>query len=62
MRIVLIGAGYVGLATGVVLAETHQVTLIDIDSERVATINRGETPIHEEGLETLLKEGISSGR
>jgi len=56
MHIGVIGAGYVGLVTGACLADTgNKVTLVDVDREKVDCINRGIPPIHEEGLEELLR-------
>ena len=63
MRVGIIGTGYVGLVTGACLAHLGQsVTCIDKDSERIATLTRGTTPIHEEGLDDLLVEGVANGR
>ncbi|MEZ0284740.1 MAG: UDP-glucose/GDP-mannose dehydrogenase family protein [Thermoleophilia bacterium] len=56
-RVGVIGAGYVGLVTGVCLASLgFQVTIRDIDEEKVATLERGEVPIYEPGLAELLAE------
>jgi UDPglucose 6-dehydrogenase len=57
MKICVVGTGYVGLVSGTCLAEVgHQVVCVDLDAEKVARINRGEPPIHEDGLEDLLKK------
>ena len=62
MRVAMIGTGYVGLVSGVCLAaKGHDVTCIDIDEAKVARINAGDPPIHEDGLEPLLKEVTGSG-
>ena len=51
MRIAMIGAGYVGVVSGACFADFgHQVTCIDKDKNRVATLNSGEIPIFEPGL------------
>ena len=43
MKISIIGTGYVGLVTGICLAEVgHQTICIDIDKEKIDTINRGK--------------------
>ena len=56
MRVTVIGAGYVGLVSGVCLAEAgHDVVCVDVSPDRVGRILRGESPIHEEGLEPLLR-------
>lgn len=56
-RIGVIGAGYVGLVTGVCLASMgYQVTLRDIDAAKVAALNDGQVPIYEPGLVDLMAE------
>ena len=61
MRISIIGTGYVGLVTGVCLADRgHDVVCVDIDPTRVEMLNRAETPIFEEGLEALLRTNVGS--
>ena len=63
MKIAMIGAGYVGLVTGACFADFgHDVTCIDSDPNRVATLNRGEIPIYEPGLEAMIKKGEAAGR
>ena len=63
MKIAMIGAGYVGLVTGACFADFgHDVTCIDSDANRVATLNRGEIPIYEPGLEALIRKGEAAGR
>lgn len=55
MNVVCIGAGYVGSVTGTAFAAIgHQTTIIDIDSNRIEQLNRGESPIYEPGMEQLL--------
>ena len=57
-EIVVIGAGYVGLTSSVCLAHLgHNVTCVDIDSNKVDLLNRGEVPIYEARLPDLLQEG-----
>ena len=59
LHITIIGSGYVGLITGVCLAEHgHTVTVVDIDEQKVRSINAGETPIYEEGLQELLVKHV----
>jgi UDPglucose 6-dehydrogenase len=56
VKISVVGTGYVGLVTGVCLAERgHSVTCVDIDHVKVDLINTGVPPIHEQGLEALLR-------
>lgn len=60
MRISVIGAGYVGLITGLCLAEKgYQVICVDLDQEKVERINHKIPPIHEKGLEELLRKNIN---
>ncbi len=61
MKVSILGTGYVGLVTGACLAEKgHQVTCVDVDATKVATINHGEAPIYENGLTDLLRRNIGS--
>jgi UDPglucose 6-dehydrogenase len=61
--ITVFGAGYVGLVTGACLANSgHSVTLIDTDSSRIGALKLAISPIHEPGIETLLRDGIASSR
>ena len=54
-RVGIIGAGYVGLVTGVCLAALgHQVTVRDIDARKVEALGDGQVPIYEPGLEDLM--------
>jgi UDPglucose 6-dehydrogenase len=55
MKISIIGTGYVGLVSGVCLAEKgHDVVCVDLDQAKVDRINAGHSPIHEKGLDELL--------
>jgi UDPglucose 6-dehydrogenase len=61
MRISVIGTGYVGLVSGVCLAEIgHQVVCVDIDPVKVAKVRSGVPPIHEDGLEHLLRTNLGT--
>jgi nucleotide sugar dehydrogenase len=63
MRIAVIGTGYVGLVTGVALSEIgHAVTCIDIDPEKVKTLNQGVPTIYEPGLEALMQKNMRDHR
>lgn len=60
MNISIIGSGYVGLVSGVCLAEKgHKVTCVDVDRQKVRKINQGETPIYERGLSELLQSNLN---
>jgi UDPglucose 6-dehydrogenase/GDP-mannose 6-dehydrogenase len=61
MRISVIGTGYVGLVSGACFAEIgHDCTCVDLDATKVERINRGEAPIHENGLDALLKRHVGT--
>ena len=49
MKIAVAGTGYVGLVTGVCLAENgHEVTCVDVDEAKIALMNQGISPIYED--------------
>jgi UDPglucose 6-dehydrogenase len=55
LRIAVVGSGYVGLVAAACFAELgHHVISIDNDQQKIAMLNRGEVPIHEEFLPELL--------
>jgi len=63
MRIGVIGTGYVGLVVGACLAETgNHVVCADIDKTKIKLLNKGQSPIYEPGLESLLDHNISEKR
>ncbi|MDK9696021.1 MAG: UDP-glucose/GDP-mannose dehydrogenase family protein [Siculibacillus sp.] len=63
MRIVMIGSGYVGLVSGVCLADFgHQVTCVDKDETKIAALREGRIPIYEPGLEELVASNVRGGR
>ncbi len=62
MRVCVIGTGYVGLVTGVCLAQIgHDVICIDNNEAKVKLMQSGESPIFEPGLSELMAAAIASG-
>ena len=60
--VVVVGAGYVGLTTAACLAGMgHRVVCTDVDEPRITGLQRGEMPIHEPGLDRLVRAGLDSG-
>lgn len=63
MRITIIGTGYVGLVTGVCLAEIgHDVICMDYDKLKIKEMMKGISPIYEPGLEEMMKRNLQQGR
>lgn len=63
MNVAVLGTGYVGLSTGVCLAEIgHDVVCIDVDERKIDVLKQGRSPIYEPGLDELLMRNISEGR
>jgi UDPglucose 6-dehydrogenase len=60
--IAVIGTGYVGLTTGACFAHLgHRVICADIDPSKVERLNKGEIPIHEAGLEEIVRDAMDAG-
>ena len=63
MRVTIFGSGYVGLVTGACLADAgNHVVCVDVDAGKIERLKRGEVPIHEPGLEALIKRNAEAGR
>jgi UDPglucose 6-dehydrogenase len=63
MKIAVVGTGYVGLVAGTCFAESgNDVVCVDIDKEKVASLNRGEVPIYEPGLEEMIRRNAADRR
>jgi len=63
MRVTIFGSGYVGLVTGACLADAgNDVLCIDVDAKKIEGLKRGEVPIHEPGLEALIKSNVEAER
>mgnify|MGYP001109297986 CR=1 FL=1 len=61
MKVCVIGTGYVGLVTGVCLAEIgHRVICVDKDNKKISLLNSGKIPIYEPGLKELISKNRSS--
>jgi UDPglucose 6-dehydrogenase len=63
VKVTVFGSGYVGLVTGACFAEAgNHVVCVDIDANKVARLQEGEIPIHEPGLDVLVKRNFEKGR
>lgn len=56
MKITVVGMGYVGLSNAVMLATKHEVSILEIDQEKVLKLNNFQSPIQDSLIETYLKE------
>ena len=55
MKITILGAGYVGLSNAILLAKNNQVTLIDVDKEKISLLKKKKSPIRD----TLIQRYLS---
>jgi len=63
MKVTVVGTGYVGLVTGACLAEMgNHVVCLDVDERKIRILNEGGIPIHEPGLEQIVKRNVAAGR
>ena len=63
MKITIIGTGYVGLVTGACLAEMgNHVLCLDLDAQKIRTLESGALPIHEPGLLEVVQRNVAGGR
>ncbi|MBV9594575.1 MAG: UDP-glucose/GDP-mannose dehydrogenase family protein, partial [Actinobacteria bacterium] len=63
MQLTVIGTGYLGATHAAAMASLgHDVVGFDVDQQKIATLQRGEVPFFEPGLDSLLGEQLASGR
>lgn len=63
MRISVIGSGYVGLVTAAVFADMgNEVACVDVDAEKIASLNKKIMPIYEPGLEEMVRRNMEEER
>ena len=62
MKITIYGSGYVGLVTGACLAEMgNHVLCVDVDEDKIARLQKGDIPIYEPGLESMIQNATDHG-
>src|SRR3569832_919548 len=63
MRVTIFGSGYVGLVTGACLADAgNDVLCVDVDEKKIDGLKQGIIPIHEPGLDNLIKSNNEAER
>jgi UDPglucose 6-dehydrogenase len=63
MRITIFGSGYVGLVTGACFADAgNDVLCVDVDANKVEGLKKGVIPIHEPGLDVVIKRNVEAER
>ena len=63
MKITVIGTGYVGLVSGACLADVgNDVLCLDVDPAKIKTLEEGGIPIHEPGLQEVVRRNVEAGR
>ncbi|GAB2916535.1 UDP-glucose dehydrogenase family protein [Nonomuraea fastidiosa] len=62
-RLTVIGTGYLGITHAACMADLgFEVLGLDVDADKIRRLNAGDLPIHEPGLEPVLRRGLESGR
>jgi len=63
LKVTIIGTGYVGLVTGACLAEMgNDVMCVDVDERKIGMLQDGKVPIHEAGLQQVIRRNVEGGR
>ncbi|CAD5369152.1 UDP-glucose 6-dehydrogenase [Rubrivivax sp. A210] len=63
MKVTVVGTGYVGLVTGACLSEMgNHVVCLDIDERKIRILLDGGIPIHEPGLQEIVRRNVAAGR
>src|SRR6478609_1161527 len=63
MRVTIFGSGYVGLVTGACLADVgNDVVCVDVDEKKIEGLKQGIIPIHEPGLDAVIKSNMEAER
>jgi UDPglucose 6-dehydrogenase len=63
MQLAVVGTGYVGLVAGAGFSDFgNDVACVDVDESKIARLLKGEVPIYEPGLDTLIASNVRAGR
>ncbi|MFQ5649806.1 MAG: UDP-glucose dehydrogenase family protein [bacterium] len=63
MKISIVGTGYVGLVAGTCFADTgNEVTCVDVDEQKINSLNNGTIPIYEPGLSDMVRRNVRGDR
>ena len=54
-KIAVVGLGYVGISNSILLAQYNSVMAIDINVNKVNSINKGESPLADKDIDNFLK-------